>query len=577
MRLFILLSFLYATTCSALDKAPVILRVCLDDNTAIATLYLSNSIDPCNSFKRFKVFSSENGGAFKLAVTETNINNTAIPVLLSDITSDWKFKIVAYYDCNGIDSFTSLEQIIDKISPPLSEIDSVSFDLITQNLSVGWKKNLAYDLKGYRIYSYNNSVSTKIEDVDTVTKKVLATYNSSNPIKITIAPFDSCDHFGIISSEQQSAYLDGNIDTCLRQITMNWTKYLGWSNTIQNLYLNKNGLGFYKAATLNANSVSEVISGIILGDKVCYFIQTEEFLLKKTSSSNTVCFDTRKLKTPNINYLSNVTVENDSYIKVSFLSDPYADTDSIILEKAISGSGNFQPFKKYKNNISKSQYDENDINTDITKSTYSYRVITLDKCHNQSSTSNIGRSILLSKPLFTIDSYVFNWNLFSVWENGIEKQLIEISTDRFTWNTYKTESPSATNIIYPNSTLESDSLCFRITDIENLNNQGFSSLSLSNIQCIYSVSDFYFPTALNPYSNNNVFRIYGLGYDKSRGLMEIFNRWGEKIFSTPNLETGWNASYNGEFVDMGNYVYMVTFYDELNKFYVRKGTIMIIK
>jgi gliding motility-associated-like protein len=179
--------------------------------------------------------------------------------------------------------------------------------------------------------------------------------------------------------------------------------------------------------------------------------------------------------------------------------------------------------------------------------------------------------------LFSNNSYSFNWNLYSIWEKGIEKQLIETSTDRFTWNTYKTETAGATSLIYPSSILESDSICFRINDIENNNSQNLSSSSLSNIQCIYSVSDFYFPGTLNPNSNNNTFRIYGIGYDKNRGLIEIFNRWGEKIFSTTNLETGWNATYHDEIVEMGNYVYKVTFYDQLNKFYVRTGTIMIIR
>ncbi len=574
-RLLTIFLLIASIICKGLDNGPEILRICLDNNNSIATIYWHSAKDNCNSFKYYKLYSSENNGPWILKTTISVINTIEYPVFIPDLTSDWRFKIVTYTSCNGIDSFISNPQSIDQNKPSVIELDSVSFDYGTQNLSAGWNSNPAADTKGYRLYHYISPVYDKILDTST-TFVTFKNYDQSNPTKIAIATYDSCDNYAPISNDQQAAYLTGKIDTCAKSIYINWTTYQGWTNIKQYLIENLNNKGFAKSVSLAPSGTNHTISNITLGDSVCFYIRTENILTRATSSSNTICFYTRKIKDPKINYLSNITIENNTLLKGYFIADNKADIDSFYIDKQ-EAELSFNPFLKMDFDPNKSNYSFEDINANFNNYYYSYRVKTTDKCNNITSISNIGRSIHLSKPILNGNLYEFRWNLYKDWEKGVSLQSIEISPDRFTWNLLKNESINNTLLSYSSKNITSDSLCFRINNIETLNSNNTSAVSTSNVNCIFSVGEFYFPKTINPYSNNNIFKIYGKGLDLERGLIQIYNRWGEKIYETNKMDEGWNGKIEGEFVMQGSYLYKATFYDERNKYYLKTGTILIIR
>lgn len=81
----------------------------------------------------------------------------------------------------------------------------------------------------------------------------------------------------------------------------------------------------------------------------------------------------------------------------------------------------------------------------------------------------------------------------------------------------------------------------------------------------YFVEDapqIFIPGSFSPNSDdrNDVFKVY------SRGLLDcnvqIFNRWGQKVFHSDDkniiLNTGWNGSYQGKKVPQGVYAYVIT-------------------
>lgn len=63
---------------------------------------------------------------------------------------------------------------------------------------------------------------------------------------------------------------------------------------------------------------------------------------------------------------------------------------------------------------------------------------------------------------------------------------------------------------------------------------------------VYPDFYFYFPNAFTPNSNgtNDYFMGYGVGISSYR--MQIFDRWGEKLFETTDLYTGWDGTYKGK-------------------------------
>ncbi len=67
----------------------------------------------------------------------------------------------------------------------------------------------------------------------------------------------------------------------------------------------------------------------------------------------------------------------------------------------------------------------------------------------------------------------------------------------------------------------------------------------------------FIPNAFSPNDDgrNDFFQIYSKGATKM--LMEVYNRWGEKVFETTDIEGKWDGTFNGKTVDPGVYVYSV--------------------
>ncbi|OFY71332.1 MAG: hypothetical protein A3G23_04020 [Bacteroidetes bacterium RIFCSPLOWO2_12_FULL_37_12] len=77
---------------------------------------------------------------------------------------------------------------------------------------------------------------------------------------------------------------------------------------------------------------------------------------------------------------------------------------------------------------------------------------------------------------------------------------------------------------------------------------------------IDTVKTVIFPTIFSPNNDlrNDLFRPLPLG-KMTEMKMEIFNRWGQKIFETNDPVGGWNGNYpNGKPCDLGTYIYSVT-------------------
>ncbi len=88
----------------------------------------------------------------------------------------------------------------------------------------------------------------------------------------------------------------------------------------------------------------------------------------------------------------------------------------------------------------------------------------------------------------------------------------------------------------------------------------------------------FIPSGFTPNGDgqNDVFRISHLKYGK---LVEfsVYNRWGQRVFYTSDINKGWDGHFDGEPQDMGVYSYLVilSHTDGTNKVY--KGTITLIR
>ncbi|MBK7391037.1 MAG: gliding motility-associated C-terminal domain-containing protein [Bacteroidetes bacterium] len=98
---------------------------------------------------------------------------------------------------------------------------------------------------------------------------------------------------------------------------------------------------------------------------------------------------------------------------------------------------------------------------------------------------------------------------------------------------------------------------------------------------VYIIPEFtlYVPNAFTPNQDgiNDAFSIAGIGIVSMN--LEIFNRWGENIYSTSSRDAGWDGSVQKDngLAQQDVYVYQVTVKDVFGKTHQRVGTVTLVR
>jgi len=111
-----------------------------------------------------------------------------------------------------------------------------------------------------------------------------------------------------------------------------------------------------------------------------------------------------------------------------------------------------------------------------------------------------------------------------------------------------------------------------------IENEGGCSDSSELSFCVDPAATLYLPRAFTPNNDglNDYFRAKGIGIVEFH--MAIFNRWGEKLFESDDIDQGWDGIYNGRMSPNDAYTYLVIYRDmtssEMKK---KKGTFALIR
>jgi gliding motility-associated-like protein len=95
---------------------------------------------------------------------------------------------------------------------------------------------------------------------------------------------------------------------------------------------------------------------------------------------------------------------------------------------------------------------------------------------------------------------------------------------------------------------------------------------------VYKGPEFYVPTAFSPNSDgrNDVFHAISPGVT-ALDFFCVWSRWGQEIFRTQSLTTGWDGSFKGIPSEAGTYVWMIQGKDYLGRTFSRKGTVILVR
>ena len=136
----------------------------------------------------------------------------------------------------------------------------------------------------------------------------------------------------------------------------------------------------------------------------------------------------------------------------------------------------------------------------------------------------------------------------------------------YIWNTNDTDA-SLFNLAAGDYSLEVTNSfgCNEVVDVTVLNDE---------IDCDYHI---YLPNVFSPNGDNENDMLYVRGKGIQSFTLIIYNRWGNKVFETTDINMGWDGSYRG--IEQGNAVFVYyltsTFINGVEK--EEQGNVSIVK
>ncbi len=107
--------------------------------------------------------------------------------------------------------------------------------------------------------------------------------------------------------------------------------------------------------------------------------------------------------------------------------------------------------------------------------------------------------------------------------------------------------------------------------------KGNSAIHEYTVNVDRNCSALFIPSAFTPNSDgqNDYFKAEGSGIIKMR--MFVFDKLGNKVFETTNIDDSWDGSYKGGIVKSGMFFYHAEYTDALGYDHIKKGQVTVIR
>lgn len=569
------------------DTLQSILLTVTNTGTGIASLNWNPIRIPLLSSSSNKYLIFRKNGSLNLwtkidSTLNLNYNDTI------NVCHDTVYYRVEIEDFSGCKSVSSIDKKLfeDVIAPISNGIDTVSVDIVTGKVKIGWQPSPSNDVMGYIICHGSPCIA-----LDTVWGKLSSSYtdvlfdpcNSAQGYRI--AAFDTCFNTSLFSNIHNTIHLTSNYSKCENKITLNWTPYINMNPTINGykVLMSKNGNPYNTIATLSNNSLNYSIDNLDDSTTYCFYIQAFETTTNKTSSSCIKCYSIIKSLNPTVLYIRSVSVTGENQIEVKIYTDPTNYIQGYQLLRSTNSSGVYSqiatiPFTNLAN------FSYNDFKVNTSSNVYYYKTTSIDSCGNTGITSNTAHSILLQGK--TYDSYTneLNWSDYGDWAGNIDGYYVYRAVNGiFNTNPIALISSSIPGAVYQYLDDVKDFISgngkfnYFIQAKEQSNSiYNFVEQSNSNIIEIVQQPEMYIPNAFSPEGINKIFKPVAIFLSNENYFFQIYNRFGQMIFETNNPEVGWDGKYLNEFVKQGVYFYLLHYSLPNHTIIQKKGSVTVI-
>jgi len=281
-------------------------------------------------------------------------------------------------------------------------------------------------------------------------------------------------------------------------------------------------------------------------------------------------------------YITQVSVEANSYIRVRYHFSPPGLVKTIILERSNEGCENFYIVNSLTVDSGSISQDSfiNDTTADVNKQSYCYLIVAIDSCGNEKPSINKAESIFLKCNSSQTEN-TLTWNRYQTWTQGVREYSVFRTLDGqpIMLIPYSPIDPATYSFADQHSNIDPNQIpLYWVVANENPGNPYYSNAASKSNTCLINKDPILFmPNAFTPDGINNKFRPKPspLFVDPQSFTMTIFNRWGQQLFETTDITEGWDGKINGRFLTAGLYVYLLTYKSLEGKEYIKRGTVFL--
>ena len=494
-------------------------------------------------------------------------------------------------DSSGCVSVSSVDGGVfqNTIVPFIPVFDTLSVD-DNNNALMSWNVNAADDVEAYVIYRFTSGIWLPVDTVYGISNTsylnlLSAAGNSSEQYRLSA--YDSCGNLSPLGTAFRTIYLDASADICARSAILEWTAYpaIGTGLAGYRIYHSSSLAGPYTlVGTVGAGVLTYTAADLPVHQNHYFKVTAFDASGLKTASSNRYTFFSGAPVPPDYTYLRKASVSDPGKIVVTCHVDTLASTRSYKLMRSRDTSTASFVHAGTINAGGVTPVVFNDVNVQPDKFSYYYKMINVDSCGFDGLETNIGRTILVRATGHSDFKNTITWNDYESWQGNVMSYNIYRGIDGVMdlvpfANVPYTGSDSNVYIDDISMLMEGQGVFnYYVEALEGMGNSyGFNDISLSNTAEAYQEPQVFVPNAFRPSGYNSLFLPVSSFVNISEYEFYVFNRWGLNVFSTTDVNEGWDGTKGGSKCELGVYVYLLRFKTSRGDYIERKGTVTLIR
>jgi len=477
---------------------------------------------------------------------------------------------------------------LQDLTPPSEPVlDSVSLNNNGDAL-LGWDMSKDSGTAGYIIYRKTNIWPA----FDTVFGLENTSYTDQTANgclenqSYAIAAFDSCGNVsgrGIgpenLNDSLRTILLQpAKFNPCDSSNLISWTPYINMMPALSGyqIYMSRDGSSFELLETLPPDQSSYLHPNLKSPVKYSYFIRA--YNADVSSSSCIQSIETYYPALPDFIYLRKASVTTDQNVLLSFYTDSLVSVAGFLVFRSDNPGGPYDLIDTVQ-----ASDDANISWTDLSAQTdnlsYYYRIDVLDSCGKTSLSSNKSRTILLEVTSPDENTNQLNWNAYEGWDGSVSHYDVYRLNEMID-EPMLIESVGSGATTYLDNISGDELALIQSYFVEAIEAAGptypFADSAGSNMAVARQQADVIAPNAFAPKGLNNVFKPVVKFIEPNGFALRIYDRWGKMIFETHDPAEGWNGKFNGNYVPVGVYVYLINFRNREEQVLQRQGTVTVI-